>query len=40
MGDELHLDDGDGGTEVWTRVQATAVVRMNWADIKAGYPER
>ena len=40
MGDELHLDDGDGGTDVWTRVQATAVVRMNWADIKAGHPER
>ena len=40
MGDELHLDDGDGGTEVWTRVQATAVVSVNWADIKAGHPER
>ena len=40
MGDELYLDDGDGGTEVWTRVQATAVVRMNSADIKAGHPER
>ncbi len=40
MGDELHLDDGDGGTDVWTRVQATAVVSVNWADIKAGHPER
>jgi hypothetical protein len=40
MGDELYLDDGDGGTEVWTRVQATAVVSVNWADIKAGHPER
>ncbi|MFP6592321.1 MAG: hypothetical protein VCE12_17550 [Candidatus Latescibacterota bacterium] len=40
MGDELHLADGDGGTEVWTRVQATAVVSVNWADIKAGHPER
>ena len=40
MGDELYLDDGDGGTDVWTRVQATAVVSVNWADIKAGHPER
>ena len=40
MGDELHREDGDGGTDVWTRGQATAVVSVNWADIKAGHPER
>ena len=34
MGDELHLDDGDGGTEVWTRLRPTAVVEVNWGDIK------
>ena len=40
MGGELHLDDGDGGTEVWTRWRPTVVVDVHWGDIKVRHQER
>ena len=32
--DQLRLDDGEGGTDVWTRVQQTAVEAAIWATVK------
>ena len=35
VGGELRLDDGEGGVEVWKRMQQTAVRAQSWATIKA-----
>jgi hypothetical protein len=32
---ELRLDDGEGGVEIWKRMQQTAVGAQSWATIKA-----